>query len=336
MNRRSGYRLLAALIPLTSVGPTAASAAGSTAELTQLLQDLLAWWPGDYDTLPQVDFERRLGAPPDGEHDRQSRQFRRVQVPHIGEHVIYGEVQVGGKDGDIIPGQQVLYIMRIDAERNALDVSGRRILNGERFRLKDQTPETLRGIAIDPNVGGNCHFLWRREGLQLVAHLSDLDANTTTCTMVSRNSGQKMTWDARWVLTPEELWVFDNGYLHDKENPARAPRLFAGREDRAFEKLYKGRDFRCAVRGAGGARIAVTLADNGGAAVLGDKFAPQPTVLQLLRSDYERASGVGLEKKLLLSLLPAGSDAALAQTISAGDARQITLSHEGIQAACKR
>jgi hypothetical protein len=166
--------------------------------------------------------------------------------------------------------------------------------------------------------------------------LSDLEANNTTCTMVSKKSGQKMTWDARWVLTPEELWVFDNGYLHDKDNPARPPRLFAGREDRAFEKMYKGRDFKCEVRGAGSARLTVTLADNGGEAVLADELAPEPTLLQLLRSDYERANGVGLEKKLRLALLPGGSDAPLAQTLGAGDARQITLSHEGIRAACKR
>lgn len=336
MNQASGFRLLTALIVLTSLYSGTASAAGSKAELQQLLQDLLAWLPGDYDTLPQVDAERRLGAPPDGEHDRQSRLFRRVTVPHIGEHVIYGEVHVGGKDGDIIPGQQVLYIMRIDEQRNAVDVSGRRILNGAQFRLRDQTPEKLRSIAIDPDAGGNCHFLWRREGLQLVAHLSDLEANNTTCTMVSKKSGQKMTWDARWVLTPEEMWVFDNGYLHDKNDPARPPRLFAGREDRAFEKMYKGRDFKCDVRGAGGARLTVTLADNGGEAVLAAGLASEAAVLQLLRSDYERANGVGLERKLQLSMLPAGSDVPLEQTLGAGDARQITLSHEGMRATCKR
>ena len=329
---RSG---LAAALALTVLGSMPVRAAESQAELRQSLQDLLDWWPGDYDSLPQVDAERRLGAPPDGEHDRQTRVFRRVAVPHIGEHVIYGEVHVGGKDGDIIPGQQVLYIMHIDAARRAIDVSGRRILNGDRFRLKDQTPEKLRDIAIDPNVGGNCHFLWRREGLQLVAHLSDLNANNTTCTMVSKTSGQKMTWDAKWILTPDQMWVFDNGYLHDQDNPSRPPRLFAGREDRSFEKMYKGREFKCEIRATGGARLAVGIADHGGEVALGSNFAAEPMTLQLLRSEYQRASGVGLEYKLRLALLPAGSDQPVAQALETGDARRVTLNHQGIQAACK-
>jgi hypothetical protein len=311
-----------------------ALATNSLAELRQVQADLLAWWPGEYDTTPQFDLEQRLGAPPDGEHDRQYRVFKRVAVPHIGEHVIYGEVRTGGKNGEIIPGQQVLYIISIDEQRAAVNVSGRRILNGPAFRLQDHTPEKLRSIAIDPNVGGNCRFLWRRQGSQLVAHLSDLDADTRSCTMVSKTSGQKMTWDAEWVLTSDELWVFDNGYLHDRENPARAPRLFAGRADMTFERMYKGKPYQCSLRGAKGASVSFELLDHGGEFPVG-KLADEPLVLQLLRAPYPRANGVGLEDKLRLAFLPEGSDAPLTAQLSAASVKAIRAQHQDLQANCQ-
>jgi hypothetical protein len=300
-----------------------------------VLADLLDWWPGRYDTLPQVDLERRLGAPPDGEHDRQYRVFQRVDVPHIGANVIYGQVHAGGENGDIVPGQQVLYILSIDERRRAVNVSGRRILNGPQYQLADLTPEKLKTIAIDPEMGGNCHFLWRRHGEQLVAHLSDLEADTTTCTMVSKRSGQKMTWDAEWVLTPDELWVFDNGYLHDKDHPARTPRLFAGREDRSFERMYKGRDRRCQVQATEQKAITANLHDRGGELALPATFSIEKLTLQLLRSDYARANGVGLVSRWRLAMMSPSSDEPLAHTLANADARSIRLSYAGVSATCR-
>lgn len=310
--------------------------AGSRAELQAMLRDLLAWWPGDYDTAPQVDFERRLGAPPDGEHDRQFRSFTRVAVPHLGDTVIYGEIHVGGRQGDIIPGQQVMYIIRVDESRHAIHVSGRRILEGPSFQLKDHTPEKLSTVKLDPDTGGNCDFLWRREGAHLVAHLADAGSANRSCTMISRKSGQKMTWDAEWILTPDSLSVFDNGYLHDKDNPTRAPRLFAGREDRAPEIMTKGRPFRCSARSGAGARLTATLFDHGDSATLGEAFGDLASQLQLLRSDFERADGIALESRLRLALLPLDSDEPMAQTLLTGDARRIRLTYKGIQATCQR
>jgi len=41
-----------------------------------------------------------------------------------------------------------------------------------------------------------------------------------------------MTWDAEWVLNPDELWIYDNGYLD-------GTRLFQGRADRTHIRLTK-------------------------------------------------------------------------------------------------
>jgi hypothetical protein len=49
----------------------------------------------------------------------------------------------------------------------------------------------------------------RRHGDQLRGILGD----DGKCSMVSRVSGLKMSFDAEWILNPRELWVFDNDAL---------------------------------------------------------------------------------------------------------------------------
>jgi hypothetical protein len=311
---------------------SAAHATNSKAELEAVRRDLLVWWPGEYDTWPQVELERRYGAPPDGEHDRQYRVFRRVDVPHIGAHVIYGQVHVGGRDGPIIPGQQVLYKIELDAGRGAVVVQGRRIKDGPNHQLKDHTPEKLRSIAIDPDFGGNCDFVWRRHGSQLVGKLADLGSNNDTCTMISKLSGQKMTWDAEWVLTPTELWVFDNGYLHDQNDPNKKPRMFAGRADLTHRRMYKGQPYVC--------REGATqheVYDTGGE--WRSKFAGQPVTYRLARRFDAGADGVGLVERLTLAAWPGeGADpAANSVAIAVLPRREGTLELRGAGArvACK-
>ena len=41
-----------------------AVATNSKPELAKVLEDLLAWLPGEYTSIPQVYLERALGAPP--------------------------------------------------------------------------------------------------------------------------------------------------------------------------------------------------------------------------------------------------------------------------------
>ena len=151
----------------------------------------------------------------------QYRVFVSVKVPHIAENVIYGEVHTGGKNGPIIKGQQVLYIISIDETHQAVNVSGRRIKDGADYEQVWLHPEKLKTIALDSNYGGNCDFRFRRYGRELRGWLANVGQGGTTCTMVSKTSGQTMTWDADWAITPDEIWVFDNGYLKDPAHPER-------------------------------------------------------------------------------------------------------------------
>lgn len=211
-----------------------AHATNSRPELESVMAMVIQWLPGEFSSRPQLELERQYGAPPDGEHYDWYRIFAQIDAPHIGEHVIYGQLHIGDKSQPIVPGTQVLYIVSIDEEHMAVSVSGRRIANPEQFAFAHQHPELWETMAIDPDYGGNCDFRWRLHGNQIVGRLAQkgeaaIDGN---CSMTSKKSGINMTWDAEWVLNDGELWIYDNGYLDDGV-------LFQGREDRTHIRLTR-------------------------------------------------------------------------------------------------
>jgi hypothetical protein len=214
-----------------------ASATNSAPELKAVLADLMAWLPGNYSSLPQVYFENEVGPPPDGPHEENYRVFARIDAPHLGEHIIYTQMRIGGKDGPIFAGQQVVFIINIDEKRGGVNVSGRRIADPDQHIDAHLHPEMWKTIAPDPEYGGNCFFLWRRHGKQIVGTLADAKQDDK-CTMVSQRSGDQLTWDAEWILNQDELWVHDNGYMKDGS-------LFVGRDDRTHLRLTKVREYEC-------------------------------------------------------------------------------------------
>jgi hypothetical protein len=229
------------LIPLMMVASASvmmllpsAHATNSRPELESVMAMLIQWLPGEFSSRPQLELERQYGAPPDGEHYDWYRIFAQIDAPHIGEHVIYGQLHIGDKSQPIVPGTQVLYIVSIDEAHMAVSVSGRRIANPEQFAFAHEHPELWETMAIDPDYGGNCDFRWRLHGNQIVGRLAQkgeaaIDGN---CSMTSKKSGVNMTWDAEWVLNGRELWIYDNGYLDDGV-------LFQGREDRTHIRLTR-------------------------------------------------------------------------------------------------
>jgi len=219
---------------LTLLAASNISATNTDPELKFVMDKLLQWLPGEYNTAPQLELEEKYGAPPDGLHPDWYRIFERVDVPHIGEHVIYGQLHIGGKDKPIVPGTQVLYIVTLDSDHMSVTVNGRRIRDPQNYEFAHLDAEKLKTIQIDPEYGGNCDFRWRLHGKQIVGKLTQPDeaAIDGTCSMVSRKSGMAMTWDAEWVLNEDELWIFDNGYI-DGET------LFQGRADLTHVRLTK-------------------------------------------------------------------------------------------------
>ncbi len=304
----------------------ASQATNTPPELEQVISDLLEWLPGEYSSRPQRYLEDEHGSAEEGDHDDWYRIFVRVDVPHIGDNVIYGQMHIGNKDALIVPGTQVLYIVEMDPEHRAVNVSGRRIANGEDYAFAHLDPEKLKTIALDPNTGGNCDFRWRRHGDQLVGRLAEPDEAPIdgTCTMTSKVSGVTMTWDAEWVLNADQLWIFDNGYIEGE--------LFIGREDLTHTRLYKARFLDCDVRlddrGQPHA-FELPMHDRGDEQALGETGL----TLRLLRGPM--AGPDGFREYTLLSVRRDADDL-FSQTLLPGDPDRIDLELANLSARCSR
>lgn len=259
---------------------TQAVYAAPSPELKQVLRDVIAWVPGAYDSAPQIAFERVNGFPPDGEHDRQYRVFAKIDAPHLGEYVFYSQIRAGGKEGPVI--QQVVFLTEIDEENNGVTFNGRRIKDPESFVDAHKHPDIWATIGPDPRFGGTCNFYWRRHNGQLKGTLND-----GTCTMMSRDD-QQMTWHTEWVLGPDELWVYDNGYYDDGS-------LVTGRSDKTHLRLYKASEFTCTATDGddNSARVSsTTIHDRGGLARLPyENSDGSPQFLELIRGPDIFANG---------------------------------------------
>ena len=238
---------------LTAAALPHGAKAETSPELSGVLRDLEQWLPGSYDSAPQIEYERSIGTAADDEHDRQFRIFARIDAPQLADVVYYSQLKVGGQNGPIV--QQVVFLVEIDEKNRGVKFNGRRIADPENYVDAHLDPEKWKTIKPDPRFGGNCDFFWRRHGALLKGTMND-----GTCTMVSRNTNQRMTWHTEWVLGEDDLWVYDNGYYDDGS-------LVTGRADKAHLKLYKAKNYTCSVMldgqraESGSAKKAVTVSD---------------------------------------------------------------------------
>lgn len=332
-------RFCAPIFVLIALWPTFGHATNSREELEQVLEDLLAWLPGEYTSQPQLYLERNYGLPPDGEHKERYRLFARVDVPHIGKNVFYAQSHEAGPDNPIIPGTQVLYIATIDEERMAVNVITRRVKDFESYEYAHLDPEKLSTIEIDPDFGGHCDFRWQRHGTQIVGRLTESGSadRNGICTLTSRISGLTMTWNGEWMLNPWELWVYDNGYMGDTMDQEK---LFQGRHDRTYRRLYKMRRFTCIVNSStqnGRAKTSeiVSLHDRGSDYQFknGEPTAI-PLVMTLLRGLWPKDEGLGVAERMRLYVHEEGMEEPLAESWAEPLATSIDLKFEGGDASC--
>jgi cytochrome c len=320
------WKCALALGLLAAVDATAAAAPAAPApsqpphpDLVGVLRDLDAWLPGEWDSYPQVALERALGALPEGEHEHWYRIITRIDAPQLGSHVYYGELFTGGRGGELIRGQQILYVATIDPASYSVNIKGGGLAEPEKFLGLGQRTELWGKVRMREGAGP-CPFRWRRNGNQLSGKLG----TDGKCRTKSQRTGKDMMFDAEWVLTPDELWVFDNNYLLGPGPDEK--QLFIGREDRTHMRLYRMTDFSCTAQGGSGPAEKFTIHDRGGAHRLRDGAE-----VRLLRGPLATASKQ-VEPGLELSVTPAAGEGARA--VGDVEARAITLTAGGRTVAC--
>lgn len=300
-------------------------------ELEWVMERLIEWLPGAWDSFPQVWYERNVREPSQGEeHDYWHRTFVRIDAPQVGEVVFYGQINVGGRDGPMMPGSQVLYHAVIDERLGAVNIFGQGPLDPNSYEDLHLRPE-LWGKVQQRDPGAiNCDWLWRRDGNQIFGVLQGntkdkQSAGPGTCSFISKRTDAPFAADAEWVLTPEQLWLYDNNWS--------AGFLFLGREDQTHIKLYRARDYTCQIKDASGNRQ-VDAYDRGYEMSAEGTDGSQLNVT-LLRAEYPGSGGVGLQDQLRLLLTDPAADGTLATADALPLAKRIRLEARGVNVVCQ-
>ncbi|MCB2108811.1 MAG: hypothetical protein KDE14_13970 [Rhodobacteraceae bacterium] len=331
LNLRSG--LFAAGFLISCIGQASALPGyeQQRKELEAVMDDLIAWFPGAWDSTPQIYYEHTVAMPKDGEHEQWHRTFARIDAPQIGDVVFYGQINAGGRDGPIIGGSQVLYKAVIDEALGAVNIFGQGPADPEKYENLQDHPELWGEVKMRDPGALNCDWLWRRDGAQL---FGVLQGNTPdkqqygpgTCAFISKRTDAEFKADAEWVLTPDQLWLYDNNWS--------AGMLFLGREDQTHIKLYRSRPYTCKIKDADGKRT-VDAYDRGYRTQVKTKDGKDAT-LMLLRAAYPAADGFGLDDRMKLMLIDGEWTS---PPFTAADttplAKKITLEASGISATCK-
>ena len=302
------------------------------AELEQVLEDLTRWLPGSWDSFPQVYYERTVQAPKMGPHEHWHRVFARIDAPQIGTHVFYGQINVGGRNGEMMPRSQILYNAVIDETRGLVSVTGQGPADAQKYENLQDKPELWKEVRQRDPGAVRCDFVWRRSGTQIVGTLEGKQESMRkygpgTCTyMTGGNNDIEFYADAEWVLGPEDLWLYDINRM--------AGNTFTGRDDRTHIRLSRAHPFDCQIRDTKGERqlqghdrgYVIPVVASGGRAM----------DLMLLRAELPAKGQPGLAERLRLSLHEPQQLAPETVVEAAAAADAVDLRASGIEASCRR
>lgn len=328
-------KLLLAFIVAVGIQPTGPVSAApgydqGQHDLEWVMDYLIKWFPGVWDSYPQVWFENNVRMPDnEEEHEHWHRTFARIDAPQVGEVVFYGQINVGGRDGPIIGGSQVLYHAVIDEELGAVNIFGQGPKDPERYENLHERPELWGEVQFREREALNCDWLWRRDGDQIFGVLAGNSPDKQkygpgTCSFISKRTGEEFRADAEWVLTPEQLWLYDNNWS--------AGMLFLGREDQTHIRLHRARPYTCEINAAN--KIAVAAHDRGFSKSFADDRGI-PFEVMLLRAEYPAKDGFGRDDRLRLMLTDIGTGDVVAEADAAPMSEKIELTFKGVEVECE-
>ncbi|MEQ9444262.1 MAG: hypothetical protein RJS98_01745 [Rhodospirillaceae bacterium] len=328
---------ISAFIGVVYVLTTSASAAPGydqdRNELEWVIEQLKEWLPGTWDSYPQVWYEKNIRAPSnaeDGLHDHWYRTFALIDAPQVGDVVFYGQINAGGPNGPIVGRSQVLFNAVIDEELGAVNIFGQGPAEPEKYENLHERPELWRKVRQREPEAINCDWLWRRDGNQVFGVLQGKSPDTQlnepgTCSFTSKRTGEQFKADTEWVLTPEQLWLYDNNWS--------AGFLFLGREDQTHIRLHRARPYQCQLSDRAGTRKIGAYDRGFHTTATGDDGREYD--LMLLRAEFPKNQGSGLDDLLRLSLSDGNKEPPVAFSIEPPVAETITLNVKGISVSCE-
>jgi hypothetical protein len=155
MAERRRPQLLATLL-LVALGGCASQAHRQQEELA----DILAWLPGRYDNLAQVQRDEKAGVHP--VHDRVALIVMPVQASRLGHHIFY--VQEMAPDNAERIMSQRMFSFDVDEERGVVGLVYT-FMEPVRWRQVARYPSMLEALMTEDVAPTGCELIWKRAGV---------------------------------------------------------------------------------------------------------------------------------------------------------------------------
>ena len=209
-----GYCTLVAL--LSSPLPLAA----------QDLAHFLNWFVGAYDNNEQVWQQAQDDVPPEDRHQHIHHVITPVSAPAIGDHVVLARQYHDRNYGSI--QRQRLYSLRVDTGQAAIEMTGYRFLDQQKYRDAWQDESLLRNITVEElrHVPG-CGISWQLAG----DHYQGKMNSPSGCEYHSESLDQPVQIKDSPRLSADVLVLAERGYdaggklLFGSEQPYRNRRV---------------------------------------------------------------------------------------------------------------
>ena len=128
------------------------------------LADLIAWFPGRYDNLAQVQRDEKTGVRPP--HEAIALLVRPSSTPRLGHHVFY--VQEMAPDNAERIMSQRMFSFDTDDKRGVIGLMYT-FVEPVRWREAVHNPQMLTGIMTEDVAPVGCEFIWKRTGESFTA-----------------------------------------------------------------------------------------------------------------------------------------------------------------------
>lgn len=197
------HKLLASCLALALAQTTAAAEERRFTLLERELEYLVTIWPGDYDNREQLAFDATVGKKDldSGGHLRVHSQIRRVEVPALGDYVLYVEEYKHNDPAAIF--RQRLYVLSADEAEKAIRLKLMFFKDGKSFLGAHHDPTLLARLnnnAVSSLEG--CDVFIRRDGDGLAGSMKP-----KTCVF---GEGDKRRYsDYQLRVTADQYWFRD-------------------------------------------------------------------------------------------------------------------------------
>jgi len=159
----AAFRMFGVLL-LWTIALSATAQERSYTLLEREVEYLMEIWPGDYDNREQLQFDFNVGkrTTEDGSHLRVHSQIRRVEVPAIGDYLLYVEEYRDNDPTNIF--RQRLYELSADENEKAVRIRLHVFKEGEKWLGAHNDPDRLATLSKgDTTTLAGCDLFLRRD-----------------------------------------------------------------------------------------------------------------------------------------------------------------------------